>query len=281
MNIQRLAVVFPILAALFASHPAHAAESYDNCTGFIESLPTTVSTQGVWCLRHDLATAMSSGNAITIAGNNITVDCNGFKIGGLAAGSASLAEGINSNNRQNATVRHCNIRGFRYGIDLFGGGGHLVEDNRLDNNLEIGIVVQGDNNRVRRNAVYDTGGRIGSNTAYGIDASADIVDNTVSGLIVEQPNGLVIGIAATGPATRVSANVVSGLGTTATSGGSAYAVDGIYGFSTPISFQGNSVFGPGTIGIFAANANSLCLGNTVSGFSTGFYSCTASGNLMP
>src|SRR5690348_2627551 len=41
--------------------PARAAQSYDNCTGFIDSVPATVSTQGTWCLRHDANTAITSG----------------------------------------------------------------------------------------------------------------------------------------------------------------------------------------------------------------------------
>ena len=75
------------VAAGLASPASTAAESYDSCTGFIESLPATISTQGVWCLRRNLATAMTSGNAITITVNNVTIDCNDFKIGGLAAGT--------------------------------------------------------------------------------------------------------------------------------------------------------------------------------------------------
>src|SRR5262245_20959189 len=82
-----------LLAALLLSLfvlPAVAAESYDACAGFIDTVPTTISTQGVWCLRKDLATAVSNGAAISIEANNVTIDCNGFKLGGLAAGPGSL-----------------------------------------------------------------------------------------------------------------------------------------------------------------------------------------------
>src|SRR5690606_12207512 len=126
-------------AVAFAPGSANAARSYDNCTGFIDSLPTTISTQGVWCLRKNLGTAIISGAAIIIDANNVTIDCNDFKLGGLAAGDASVASGIYAQNRHNAVVRHCSVRGFNYGIRLDGGAGHLVEDNRLDNNLFTGI----------------------------------------------------------------------------------------------------------------------------------------------
>src|SRR5690606_20448934 len=120
-------------------------------------------------------TAITSGNAIHIAANNVTIDCNDFKIGGLAAGNASNANGIYAPAKQSATVRHCNVRGFRTGISFLDtgthtGGGHLVEDNRLDNNLEYGIYVGGENSLVRRNRVYDTGGR---STASGINVTGD------------------------------------------------------------------------------------------------------------
>lgn len=110
--------------------PATAAESYDNCTGFIDSVPATLSTQGTWCLRKDLSTAISSGAAITIATNNVTINCNDFKLGGLAAGVGTQAKGILASDRLNTTVRRCNVRGFLYGVSMEGaGGGHVIEDN--------------------------------------------------------------------------------------------------------------------------------------------------------
>ena len=41
---------FLLVLLLFAAgtHRVAAAEGYDNCTGFIDSLPATVTTQGTW-----------------------------------------------------------------------------------------------------------------------------------------------------------------------------------------------------------------------------------------
>src|SRR5690606_35329103 len=85
-----------------APRPAAAAESFDNCSGFIDSVPAVIATQGVWCLRGNLATNIGSGgsSAITIAANNVTIDCNHFKLGGLAAGNGSQADGIHASDRQ-------------------------------------------------------------------------------------------------------------------------------------------------------------------------------------
>ena len=115
-----------LLLVLAAPSPASAGESYDNCSGFIDSIPATITTQGVWCLRGDLSTAVGSGNAISVATNNVTIDCNQFKLGGLAAGPTSQAYGIFSE-RANTTVRNCNVRGFYAGIYVGSSGGNLLE----------------------------------------------------------------------------------------------------------------------------------------------------------
>ena len=80
-----------LLLFLCGPRAAHAAQSYDNCTGFITSVPAVISTQGTWCLKQDLATAIASGNAISVNANNVTLDCNDFKLGGLAAGAGTVA----------------------------------------------------------------------------------------------------------------------------------------------------------------------------------------------
>src|SRR5262245_9719378 len=102
------------------------------CTA-IASLPYTISVQGVYCLAGDLSTGMTSGSAIVIATNNVVLDLNGHRIGGLAAGPGTQATGIYANDRQNITIRNGTIRGFYNGIYLGGGlgsQGHLIEEVR-------------------------------------------------------------------------------------------------------------------------------------------------------
>src|SRR4249919_3289302 len=103
-------------------------------------------------------------------------------------------KGIYANNRQNITVRNCTIRGCREGIYFSNGAGHLIEDNRLDNNLYVGIDIEGDNDRVRRNAVYDTGGSSSDTSSYGIIADADVIVNTVAGVFAIGTNTFPTGI---------------------------------------------------------------------------------------
>ncbi len=284
MIIRSAAVAFLSCAAmLFQSHAARAAKGYDNCNGFIDALPAAISTQGVWCLRHDLATNIASGNVISISANNVTIDCNDFKVGGLAAGNRSQAIGIRAYGRQNTAIRHCNIRGFNFGIYLDGGAGNLVEDNRLDNNLIGGIYVDGQYNRVRRNAVYDTGGFVagtgsGGTFAWGIDAAADIVDNVVDGVFTAGTTNTVIGIRASGAGMQASNNQISGLALNG--GGTAFGIAAVAGIPYQ-TFVGNRVAaasastnGSGIHG----NDSSFCARNTVSGFAVGMDACSDDGD---
>lgn len=274
----RPSIVTVLVASLCFAPPSHAAHSYDSCTGFIDSLPATIATQGVWCLRKDLNTANTSGNAITISTNNVTIDCNDHKIGGLAAGAESQAVGIFAASQQNATIRHCSVRGFHSGIFLQSGAGHLVEDNRLDNNLKYGIYVSGDNNRIRRNGVYDTGGASGSSSSTAIYAYANIVDNDIQGVFALDTPSYPTGIGAYGYV--VSGNRISGLELNTSGEGAGYAV-GITGFSNTTSAVGNQVlarsFQVAGVGI---NSVRFCANNTVASFATPYSYCGSSiGNL--
>ncbi|HEY0660994.1 MAG TPA: right-handed parallel beta-helix repeat-containing protein [Lysobacter sp.] len=256
---------------------AHAAESYDNCTGFIDTLPATISTQGTWCLRHDLSTAITSGNAIVIATNNVTIDCNHHKLGGLAAGTGTGAYGIFAEDRHNATVRRCAIRGFRVGIYFHGtasasgpGSGHLIEDNRLEQNTWMGISLDGDNNRVQRNRIYDTGNAPFTNTAWGMAVdNAEVIDNTVAGVYATGSANNAIGIHMDGWGIEARGNQVRDLAPA----GTGVALGLVNNFGTT-NFTGNwvsSILAVDGTGIAAKSGSpkSTCRDNTVVNFATG------------
>lgn len=285
--LPRLIPVLLLLAGALLARPAAAAESYDNCTNFIDSLPATISTQGTWCLREHLGTNIATGNAISVNVNNVTIDCNGFKIGGLAAGDSSLAVGIYSFDNQNTTVRNCNVRGFSYGILMQGGAGHLIEDNRLDNNLYRGIDVVGSNNRILRNVVYDTGGGTSlAPSVYGIRASGSITGNTVSGLFATtSDNAQLFGISAHGADTWVRGNLVSSFSLMPNVPARGIELMNSYQrVSGNHVISGEDVSGANpTAGIFTSGANpAFCLDNTVAGFNTNIDGdCTGYGNVTP
>jgi hypothetical protein len=274
MTYSRYATILLVLACLgLAPPPARAAASYDNCAGFIDSLPATITKQGVWCLRKDLSTAMSSGVAIGIAANNVTIDCNDFKIGGLAAGQGSQTWGVYADGRLNATVRNCSIRGFYAGLVLWGGGGHLVENNRFDNNLLTAIMVRNGSatsNLVQHNRVYDTGGAPSSTS--GIEAEADLIENTVTGVFSSAVGGDATGIAAYGPGTEARGNRVREL--VPGSGGSARALRARVTRITLVKNRlSNDPAQPG-VGVDAYNASdTICIGNTITGFTIPMANC--------
>jgi len=268
-------------ASVLRPVPSLAAESYDNCTGFITSVPATITTQGVWCMDRDLSTAIASGHAITVATNNVTIDCNHFKLGGLQAGPETQAGGIHSYDRLNVTVRNCNIRGFLRGVYLGYGGGHLVESSRFDGNTHMGILLeQTPGSIIRNNLVIDTGGSLAIFRATGIRAQSgvDVIDNTVIGVAPAADNQNATGIE-TDQNSRgsVAGNRVRGLQSTGT------GVDrGIYNNNAGgIIVRDNSVQGSrraGGVGIHCTTNRATARDNVITDFETGIANCLSSSN---
>ena len=266
--------------------PARAAQSYDNCTGFIDSVPATVSTQGTWCLHHDLNTAITSGMAINVAANNVTIDCNDFKLGGLAAGTGTNTLGVYINGRYNVTVRHCNIRGFRSGVDSSNGGSTLVENNSFDSNTLYGMFVASPGSTVRGNRVIDTGGSTSApGAAYGIFVAGDVevLDNTVNGVAATPDGG---GAAsAFGILTNISAdaNVVGNRvrGLAASGAGTTFGIRN--SDSGRVITRDNDVQGTGvanSVGVECTDNQGTARDNVIAGFATGVSNCTSDGNTV-
>lgn len=270
-----------VLALLAAPSLASAAESYDNCTGVISSLPTVISTQGTWCMEADLSTSITSGNAIAINTDNVTIDCNDFKLDGSGAGTGTATVGISGSNRFNAIVRHCHVKGFYQALRLSGtGGGHVVEDNLAEDNTYFGLNVQGDGSIVRRNRVFDTGGSTVSAPAYGIysSLSVDVLDNTVANVTPRAGgNGSAFGIYTLSNASgSLSGNRIRGL----TKDGTGQN-RGIYNDSSGrVTIANNdlvAVGGTGTLGLRCANSNGSAKNNVINGYVTGFSGCSTDG----
>lgn len=274
---NRTPIALVTLAALaFAGAPTPASAETVNCSP-IGSLPAVLSTQGVYCLTKDLATTMASGNAITVAVNNVTIDCNGFKLGGLGAGPVTNAVAIRAQGRQNVVVRNCNVRGFAYGINL-DGGGHVIEGNRLDGNTRGGILVVGNGSLVSDNRILGTGGSTSpAIPTYGIYTAqtVDIVGNAVSG-VTNAAGSSSIGIytyANNGGA--VDRNRVRGV--VSTGGSPVYAIRNLV--SVRLSARGNQLNGETNIGtgLDCGSADSIASGNMFFGFDNTLVSCRDGG----
>ncbi|HEY0661004.1 MAG TPA: hypothetical protein VGD21_06775 [Lysobacter sp.] len=273
-----------LLLLATTGHGVRAAESYANCTGFVDSVPAVITAAGTWCLRHDLASTATSGNAISIQADNVVLDCNGFKLGGLGAGASTNATGIqgggsigSGGSQYNVTVRNCTVRGFGTGISIIpgsgNGSGYLVEDNLLDQNRSAGILIGGGRNRVQRNRVINTGGRPGGDSAFGIRASADLIDNIVDGIAgdADQVNFSAYGIDMGGEGYQARGNQVSGLHNK----GSGAAFGLLAGGSNVLSH--NRIVAPVAVtagaGICGYQGGCVCIGNTVANFSNPFSTC--------
>src|SRR5262245_2921543 len=100
-TITRIAVLFALFSYVLHTAPVDAETI--NCTP-ITSLPAVITVQGIYCLTGNLNTAMTSGNAIDIQTNNVILDLNGYKLGGLAAGLGTQTNGIHALNCKNLTL---------------------------------------------------------------------------------------------------------------------------------------------------------------------------------
>jgi len=273
-----------LLAVACAAAAGPALAETTLCTE-IASLPATITAQGTYCLHGHLATALSVGNAIEIATNNVTIDCNDHKIGGLAAGPGTQAYGIHATGRSNVTIRHCSLRGFKAGINLEGGGYHVVEDSRFDNNTWVGIRVDGGGSAIRRNVVSDTGGwGTGSRGIIAI-GGVDVIDNAVGNVFADLDGGNtgVIGIQVADPlGAAVTGNRIRGL-VPDTSG----TLTGIISIgSGPIDINGNVIqaaAGASDFGVNCSSGGGTARDNTFLGFSAADASvnCVESGSLVP
>ena len=263
------------------AHPTRAAESYAACSGFIDAVPASISTQGTWCLRGDRFTSQASGAAISILADNVTIDCSGFRISGLGAGASTNAIGITAGaSRLNATIRHCRIQGFKYGVALFGAH-DLVERNRFDYSRYVGLYARGEHQVFRDNEVMATGGRPGEVWAYGIWAvgpALRLSRNTVHG-VRPSPNEIgnryPTGIIASGV---IEDNHVSGLDV-----GEAGIAWGLVGQGRSVIRRNSIVQGAPTQGtaiMGGGSLNGLCRGNDAILYKDGIVLCKLAGQNM-
>jgi len=264
-----------LIAAVFTS--SARAETI-NCTE-ITAIPMVITVQGVYCLKGNLATSLTVGNIIDIQTNNVTIDFNGFKLGGLAAGLSTTANGVFAQNRKNITLRNGSIRGFLRGIQLDQSGvgtssGHLIEDMLLDGNRLVGVRASGSGLILRRNRVVNTGAGTISTIANGIQLSnaskSVIVDNVVSGTTETAIARGILVFSSTD--IEVRNNSILGLGDATQKLG----ID--LNTSTEIMVIGNRIIG--TIGnnSTAITNSSIsvdvnCINNTVAGYNIGFANC--------
>jgi hypothetical protein len=178
--VRPLAALLPSVAALVASGDIAASVPAPPCTGYIDSLPATITSRGRWCLRANHETEIASGAAITVAANDVTVDCDRYGLSGTWT-DETTATGILAVGRDNVRVQRCRVRGFRTGVGLSGARAN-VEDTVVERSRRFGIDVVGDAGAIRGNVVSHVGNTNGAATSnYGIRAfgTIDVLDNVI------------------------------------------------------------------------------------------------------
>lgn len=252
-----------------------------NCTPVTE-LPAVIADQGVFCFTDHLATSAESGNAIEITANNVTLDLNGRKLGGKAAGTDTLAVGVYSE-ADNVTVKNGIVRGFSQGLVLKGRGA-VVRDLLVDQNTQEGIRVEGQGALVERNQVVDTGGSVaGDDTqAYAIVVSGPeslVRENMISGLTAVG-NGYEWGVYLGGAAlnSTVRDNVISDADKPL---GTGYSAGVRAGNTSNVVMIGNSVSNMDYGLFFYGVATGLYSGNAAAGCTTPFSGGTAGAGNAP
>ena len=178
---KRTLVLAAILAATLP--PSLHAETIA-CTE-ITSLPKTITSAGIYCLKQHLTTSITSGAAIGIDANNVVLDLNGFRLDGTSAGTATQATGIwISSGRYNTVVSNGTVRGFMNGIYVWDGWNHLLEDLLVSANRCSGVWIIADRSILRDSRILNTGGATvsgGGNTCTAVAVNISGDSDRVSG----------------------------------------------------------------------------------------------------
>ena len=135
-----------------------------HCTAITGPLPVTITVEGVYCFTKDLVYEVTSGSAITISVDNVTINMNDWKLSYQNDSPAPThLIGIQATLQNNITIRNGTISGFNVAIQLTtatspyaSSRGHLIEDIRVEKSIYAGIVVYGTGTTVRRNQVFET-----------------------------------------------------------------------------------------------------------------------------
>jgi len=134
----------------------------------ITSAPYTISQSGFYYLKSNFHT---SGTAIFIQANDVTLDLMGFCLSGDGTGHGISA----SDNRHNVEVRNGTVRNFLNGIVVSGEGSRIIKMTTRDNSYGIissitgsCITVTGCHALNNENIGFDirSGGNIINNVAY-------------------------------------------------------------------------------------------------------------------
>lgn len=151
-------------AALLASPAVAYAEDCNALPG----VPVTISVPGKYCLASDYTINSTTARAITIASNDVTLDCRGHTLKNASTNNAGTSVGISLNSRSNVVIKNCRVLGgFQIGIDATQAQNLpnknfnlLIQDNLITGAFWNGIRVQGSGIEISGNRLTDIGGQL-------------------------------------------------------------------------------------------------------------------------
>jgi hypothetical protein len=132
----------------------------------ISTVPYTITTPGFYYLAGNLNYSSSTGNAITINADDVTLDLMGNTLTGPGVATGTV-EAITMSGRTNVEVRNGTVRNFFVGVhdgDINNGKEHRAINLRVANTT-FGIIFDGKNHLIKNCSATDnanTGLHIGS-----------------------------------------------------------------------------------------------------------------------
>lgn len=155
--------LFVVLLALSASISPHSLNGVDDIRP-ISNVPLRIRQPGRYRLVADLEYGKSTGAAIIVETDGVSLDLNGKKLIGTA-GDATSAQGILAVDCNRISVSNGHVEGFYFGIDIRAGSRanpqsteHRVENVRLHRNRYFGIRLIGTKSVIHNCRITDTGG---------------------------------------------------------------------------------------------------------------------------
>ena len=244
---QLLAAIFVLLAAA----PASTFAETNDCT-VISTVPATLSSSGVYCINDDLVLAGSTGTAVTITADSVTLDLNGHALRSKASANTATT-GVAVSGHKYFTIIDGTIAGFGNAIDVESpaGGprslGGLIADIKVQRSVALAIGLDCDGCVVRNNLVTET-----------------IVPASISGFSA-------LGISVNGTGDQISGNRVFNTHSVPT-GAEAFAIYVLASNSTVSQnyVANDHIANPREFGIIASGANDIVSNNQVQGLPAGF-----------
>jgi parallel beta-helix repeat protein len=141
LTIAALLLLVPSVLSLDFSKTVGPGQDYDNITACLNaenygSNWCKLSVANLVYIIDDAYTYYVQG--ISMAANNITIDCNHSKL----IGRGSESYGIDTGGKNSTTIVNCEITGYRQGIHIENSANVVIEGNTLYNTTETGTYVR-------------------------------------------------------------------------------------------------------------------------------------------